>query len=101
MAQDIDKFNVTNIMLRNSSFGFLIFAIIFMVEFFLDGYSSNYAIFSISCLIISIILVRQSVKFATWFYQSIFQTLIAMLAKPEQMPVKFTPKSKRSKQNED
>lgn len=101
MAQDIDKFNVTNKMLRNSSFGFFLFAIIFIVEFFLDGHSSVYAIFSVSCLVISIILARQSVKFATWFYQSIFQTLIAILAKPEQMPVKFVVKSKRAKQDGD
>ena len=101
VAQDIDKFNVTSIMLRNSSLGLLLFAIIFIVEFFLDGYLSVDAIFGVSCLAIAIILVRESVKFKAWFYQSILQSLVGLLAKPEQMPVKFEVKPKRSKQNGD
>jgi len=101
MAQDIDKFNVTNKMLRTSSFGFLLFAIIFTVEFFLGEYLPIYAIFGVSCLIISIILARQAVKFSRWFYQSVFHSLVAIIAKPEQMPVKFKSKAKRSKPDGD
>jgi hypothetical protein len=101
MAQDIDKFNVINKMLRNSSFGILLFAITFAVEFFLESYSLVFAVLSILCLFIAIILAKQSVKFAKWFFQSIFQSLIAVVATPEQMPVKFKSKSKRSKPDTD
>ena len=94
MAQDIDKFNVTNKMLRTSSFGFLLFAIVFGVEFFLNKYSSLYAILSVTCLITAVILVCEAVKFSAWFYQAIFDSLIAIIAKPEEMPVKFTLKKK-------
>lgn len=96
MAQDIDKFNVTNKMLRTSSFGFLLFAIVFGVEFFLNGYSSVYLILGIAFLITAVILVREAVKFSSWFYQAVFDSLIAIIAKTEEMPVKFTLK-KRSK----
>ncbi len=85
MAQDIDKFNVTNKMLRTSSFGILLFAIIF-TQFFLNGYSPVYAILGVSCLIFAVILAREAVKFSRWFYQSIFHSLVAIIAKPEQMP---------------
>ena len=99
MAQDIDKFNVTNKMLRTSSFGFLLFAILFLVEFFLNRYASIDAILSVSCFIIAIILVHQAVKFSTWFYQAVFDSLIAIVAKPEQMPITFKPKKKKPKIN--
>lgn len=101
MAQDIDKFNVINKMLRNSSFGILLFAITFAVEFFLESYSLVFAALSVLCLFIAIILAQQSVKFAKWFFQSIFQSLVAVVATPEQMPVKFKSKSKRSKPDTD
>jgi hypothetical protein len=101
MAQDIDKLNVTNKMLRTSSFGIFLFAIIFTVEFFLNGYSPVYAILSASCLIIAVILAREAVKFSRWFYETIFQSLVAIIAKPEQMPVKFRSKTKRSKSDGD
>jgi hypothetical protein len=98
MAQDIDKLNVQNIMLRNSSFGILVFAIIFGIEFFLNGYLLNYAIASVFCLVVSIILARESIKFASWFYQSIYQHLVALLVTSEQLPIKFVSKEKASKQ---
>lgn len=101
MAQDIDKLNVQNIMLRNSSFGVLLFAIIFGVEFFLSGYSLIYAIASVFCLVMSVILVRESIKFASWFYQSIYQNLVAFLVTPEQLPIKFLSKEKTIKQQKE
>jgi hypothetical protein len=101
MAHDIDKLNVTNKMLRTSSFGILLFAIIFAVEFFLNGYLLIYAILGASCLIIAVILAREAVKFSRWFYGTIFQSLVAIIAKPEQMPVKFRSKTKHSKPDGD
>jgi len=101
MAKDIDKLNVTNKMLRTSSFGIFLFAIIFTVEFFLNRYSPVYAVLSTSCLITALILAREAVKFSRWFYGSIFQSLVAIIAKPEQMPVKFKSKTKRSKPDDD
>jgi hypothetical protein len=98
MAQDIEKLNAQSIMLRNSSFGILMFAIIFAVEFFLSGNLPVYAFSSVLCFIVSVILAHESVKFATWFYLSIYQSLTALLVKPEQLPIKFLQRKKLLKQ---
>ncbi len=89
MAYDIEKFNVINIMLRNSSFGILVYAAIFVFEFILNNYFWIYAVFAILSLIISIVLVQQSVKFQKWFYESIYQTVIALTIEIEKLPIKF------------
>jgi hypothetical protein len=93
LAQEIDKLNVQNVMLRNSSFGILIFAVIFGIDFFLRGYLPNYAIASVFCVIVSVILARESRKFSRWFYHSICQVLVALVITPEQLPLKVLPKA--------
>jgi hypothetical protein len=94
MAQEIEKINVQNIMLRSSSFSIFIFAVIFALEFFLSGYSRIYIVGSIFCLGISIILIRESTKFATWYVQAIYQCLIGLVITPEQLPIKFKSRAK-------
>ena len=89
MAYDVEKFNAINIMLRNVSFGLLIYTIIFSIEFFLEDYAWIYAVLAVICLSFSVTLGRQSAKFQKWFYQSIYQTLIALVMKPEYLPVEF------------
>lgn len=100
IAQDIDKFNVTNKMLKTSSFGILLFAIIFTVEFFLNNYLPIYLILGFSCLIVAVILAHEATRFLRWFYQATFQALVAVVAKPEQMPIKFNSKENLSKPDE-
>jgi len=96
MAQELEHVNVISIMLRNCSFGLLIFSIVFAFEFFSLGYLLIYAIESISCFLTAIVLVKQAVKFNQWFYEGIYQSLIALVLVPEQLPVKFEKKSRIS-----
>jgi len=88
-AQEIDKLNVQNIMLRNASFAILIFAIIFAVEFVSAGYFYLYGIGSLLCFGTSIILVRESIKFSMWFVRAIYKALVALVITPEQLPIRF------------
>jgi hypothetical protein len=89
MAYDVERFNVMSIMLRGASFGALIFTVIFAIEFISRGFLLRYVIFSVLCLTAAIISIRESVKFRTWFYKALYESVIALIITPEQLPIKF------------
>jgi hypothetical protein len=89
MAYDVERLNVMSIMLRGASFGGLIFTVIFAVEFISRGFLLRYAIFSILCLTAAIISILESVKYRTWFYKALYESVIALVITPEQLPIKF------------
>ncbi|HKX28157.1 MAG TPA: hypothetical protein VJ302_10715 [Blastocatellia bacterium] len=89
MATEVEHFNVTSIMLRGSSFGIMVFALIFAIEFVSRGFHLKYAVFSVLCMLISIIMLREAVKFRKWFYQALYDSVVALIIKPEQLPIKF------------
>jgi uncharacterized membrane protein len=99
IADTIDKLNAQSKMLKNSSFGVLVFSIIFLVEFLISGYSLNNLLSSVACLVAAIILAKQAVKFRTWFYQSIYQSYVGIIAEPEFLPIKIISKSKATPKN--
>ncbi|MEL7360096.1 MAG: hypothetical protein AAFN40_26630 [Cyanobacteria bacterium J06560_6] len=35
------------------------------------------------------LLMQEAIKFRTWFYQSIYQSVLALQLKPEQLPVQY------------
>jgi len=94
IADTIDKLNAQSKMLKNSGFGSLIFSIILLVEFFYSNYQINNLLLSIACLVIAIILAKQAVKFRTWFYVSIYQSYVGLIAEPDFLPVKLLSKQK-------
>jgi hypothetical protein len=87
MAQELEHLNVTNIMLRNSSFGLLLFGIVFAFEFATHNFMLIYLIASIMCLTAATVLVRQAVKYRVWFFEGLFQCLVALLSDPKQASV--------------
>ena len=97
MADYIDTVNAQSKMLGNSSFGALLFSIIFLIEFFISKYQLNYLLLSAACLFVAIPLAKQSVKFRSWFYESIFQSYVAIIAEPEFLPVKLKSKASAKK----
>ena len=82
MARDAEHYNVYCVMLRNVSFGLLIIAIQAIVEFVQRGYQWRYPIAAVICLLLSVNIARQAVKFQSWFYESILQAFIALIADP-------------------
>jgi hypothetical protein len=82
MMEELEHLKVTNIMLRNSSFGFLIFGIVFMFEFLSHNFLPIYIIASILCFVIAVVLVKQAVTFQQWFFVGIFQSLAALISEP-------------------
>ncbi len=89
MAYDVERFNVMSIMLRGASMGALFFTVIFAIEFISNGYLWRYAIFSLVCFTAAIISILEAVKFRTWFYKALYESVIALIITPEQLPIKF------------
>lgn len=83
LVEELEHLKVTNIMLRNSSFGILLFGIVFMFEFISHDFLPIYIIASIICFVISVVLVKQAVTFQQWFYEGIFQSLVALTSEPK------------------
>ncbi|MFM7449169.1 MAG: hypothetical protein ACKO24_11285 [Leptolyngbyaceae cyanobacterium] len=89
MSQDVERFNVTSIMLRKVSLGMLIFAFIFSFEFIFINRLPMLVFLGVFCLVTSIVLIKESVKFKSWFYAAIYQSVAALVAEPKNLPVKF------------
>lgn len=92
MSQEVEQFNVTSIMLRNISLSVLIFALIFCTEFVTGNFSLRSGFLSGLCVFAAIVLAKESVKFRMWFYQGIYQSAIALIAEPQNLPIKFQSK---------
>lgn len=102
IAQEIDKLNVQNIMLKNAGFGLFLFAVIFAFEFLVNKLGFAYGVASVICFILTIIMMRESRKYTKWFFGAICQTLVALVISSEQLVDTFPPKikpSRRSKKN--
>lgn len=89
MAQEIERLNVTHIMLRGISFGLLIFALVFCYKIFTAPQAWEPALFSLICMWSAYLLMQEAIKFRTWFYQSIYQSVLGLQLKPEQLPVQY------------
>ena len=77
LASEIERHNAISIMLRNVSFGFLLMAISSQIQFILS-WDFLYMFISIALLAIAVLLGRESGKFRGWFYNGIFETVVAM-----------------------
>lgn len=89
MAQDVEQYNAISIMLRSTSLGFLIFSVVFGVEFLFSGHSLGFILLSFICLFLAIVLIQEAVKYHTYFFRSIYQSVVALIVKPEQLSVRF------------
>ena len=93
MAQDVVQFHAVSLMLRSTSFSLFIFAIIFCFEFLLVDRLIGYIFLSVLCLFLSIILIQEAVRYNTYFYRGIYQSVVALIVKPEQLSINFKSES--------
>lgn len=92
MAQEIEQFNVTHIMLRGISLGLIFFALVFCLKIFTAPQAWQHAIFSLLSMAAAYLIMQEAIKFRKWFYQSIYQSVLALELKPDQLPVKYQKK---------
>ncbi|MEL6491641.1 MAG: hypothetical protein AAFQ95_16920 [Cyanobacteria bacterium J06621_3] len=78
-----------SIKLKGISFGLLIFALAFCCKIFTVSQAWEPALFSLICMWSAYLLMQEAIKFRTWFYQSIYQSVLALQLKPEQLPVQY------------
>ena len=89
MGLDVENFNVVSIMLRNLSICMLLFAIIFCFEFIFINRLPSLILFCNVCFISAILLLIESIVFRKWFYRAVYQSVVALVANPEDLAVKF------------
>ena len=76
LAGELDRHNAISLMLRNVSLGLLLMAVNTLVQGLLTGQSAG-LVASLFLFVISILTVLESVKFRSWFYNGIFETVLA------------------------
>lgn len=89
MAQEIERLNVTHIMLRGVSFGLLLFSLVFCLKIFTAAHAWPQVSFSLLSMAAAYIIMQEAIKFRIWFYQSIYQSAIALHLKPDELPVSY------------
>jgi hypothetical protein len=98
LAVELDRHNALSIMLRNVSLGLLFLAANSLILFFISGNLVN--IFtSLGMVALSLLIIRESVKFRGWFYRGIYETSLAYRIDLETLikPVQLGRSRKRSK----
>lgn len=89
MALEIERFNVTHIMLRGISLGMLIFSFVFCSKVITGSRPLPHILLSLISMAMSYLLVQEAIKFRQWFYKSIYQSALALKLSPEQLPVTY------------
>jgi hypothetical protein len=74
---DIEKFKVNSIMLRNISFGLFLFAIDLLVMLCVQGFVWYVLVLSILLIIFAVVAGYQSVEFNIWFFSGIYQASVS------------------------
>ena len=76
LGSEIDRHNAISIMSRNIGAGLLLIAVNFSVQ----AWQARDPIYLFPCvilLILSVLILREAVKFRGWFYNSIYETILA------------------------
>lgn len=76
LTDEIERHNAISIMLRNVSLGLLFLAINFFVGYFLFR-ETYYVIAGVISVVFAIFIVLDAVKFHQWFFNSIYDTILA------------------------
>jgi hypothetical protein len=76
LAGELDRHNALSIMLRNVSLGFLFLAINSFIQFFIFRNSMSIFI-ALVILGLSMLILREAMKFRAWFYDGIYHTILA------------------------
>ena len=78
----IERFNATTIMLRNISFSLLLSSIITIVLIFRTHFSLWTIALCLALLALSILAGKEAARFHRWFYQALYQTIVAYGLEP-------------------
>ncbi len=76
LAGELERHNALSIMLRNVSLGLLVLAADKVIQFFISRYSIDVFI-ALSMLALSMLILREAMKFRGWFYEGIYETILA------------------------
>ena len=76
LADEIERHNAISIMLRNISFGLLLVAMNCFIGFFLHA-GIYYLIAGIAAILFAVLVIQDAVKFHKWFFNTIFDTILA------------------------
>lgn len=76
-AADIEQFNATSIMLRNVSFGLVLWGVVFVAYFILVSRAFGNLFLALACLVASIVAAKVSARFRNWFYLSVYEGMAA------------------------
>jgi hypothetical protein len=96
LASEIERYNAISIMSRNIGTGLVLIAGNSLIQFFISQ-NSIYLFTCIIMLILSALTLRQSIRFRGWFYEGIYETVLAYridLEKAIQPVMTSTKKSK-------
>jgi hypothetical protein len=102
LASEIDRHNAISVMLRNFGVGLLVIAANFLIAFFISQNPVNLYI-CITMVGVSILIVREALKFRRWFFNGIYETVLAYRIDLEKSirPVNHSiTRNKNKKQNE-
>jgi hypothetical protein len=89
MALEIERFNVTHIMLRGVSLGLLVFAMVFCAKVISGTQALLYVGLSLLSMAAAYLLMLEALKFRIWFYKAIYQSALALKLEPEQLPIGY------------
>lgn len=76
IASEIERLNVTSIMLRNISLNLIFLAVLQIFEFIKTNFVWH-PVLSVSFIFLSIMAGRESTKFQAWFFSAIFEAVTA------------------------
>jgi len=96
LANELDRHNALSIMLRNVSLGLLFLAANSLIQFFVSRDPVNILI-SIIMLLVSMLIIREAVKFRKLFYDGIYETVLAYRINLENAIKPVRSAAKRSK----
>jgi hypothetical protein len=74
---EIERFNVTHIMLRNVSLNLLALSLIQIVQYFRTNFYIWYLVSFLVLLVLSILAAQQAARFNRWFYSANYEAIIA------------------------
>jgi hypothetical protein len=96
LAGELDRHNAVSIMLRNVSLGLLLMAVNGLIQFLI--YRNPISVFiSSSMLALSLLMIRESIKFRGFFYKGVYETILAYRVDLETAIRPIRPAVRRSK----
>lgn len=96
LAGELDRHNALSMMLRNASLGLLFLAANSLIQFFVSQDSVKVFV-SLGMLVLSTLMIRESVKFRGFFYNGIYDTILAYRIDLETAIKPVRSREKRSK----